>query len=322
MKKYMIIFFALLGLYGCQSWLSHHYSLDIGNEVVKNEISNPIPITVEMQNTLGIIDNWPLITPFGVSGDIYYDEPIPNTLLMSMENLLTNSGYFTIEEDSPNKVIIDITKFQNSLDKIWSGTFSANVQISLRIFDQTGHELISELVEGENLQRNMKGMESLDIAIDNAFTNAISKIPLSDIFNDLGKPITEQEKISIVIKKPIERIYERISQNGGRRIGFLGISENGINSSLYSSIIISEMVIINTDFDLIDRKDLSLIIEEQKLQLSGIIDEDSIVELSKIKGIDILVFGKIINSERVKYIELKILDVETALIIDQQLIEI
>ena len=58
-------------------------------------------------------------------------------------------------------------------------------------------------------------------------------------------------------------------------------------------------------FQLIERQKLDAIIEEQKLALSGLLDESEVVEAGKLLGVDAIIFGKLsydsdYNSERKK----------------------
>jgi len=92
---------------------------------------------------------------------------------------------------------------------------------------------------------------------------------------------------------------------------------NGVTSYFgkFVAIKISNRLTNNKNFTVVDRNSIELIVKEQKFQYSGIVDEKTAVELGKIIGASIIVFGTITEFTNKVSIDSKILNVETAIII-------
>ncbi len=69
---------------------------------------------------------------------------------------------------------------------------------------------------------------------------------------------------------------------------------------------------LNKTFKAIERDDLQKIIEEQKLQLTGLTDLDKAVEVGKIMGADMLIAGELFETDECFELYVKLLNVETA----------
>ena len=68
-------------------------------------------------------------------------------------------------------------------------------------------------------------------------------------------------------------------------------------------------------FDVIERRLLEKILQEQKLGMSGIITEDSAVELGKLLGAKIIISGSVMRFQKIIEVNSRIIDVESASII-------
>jgi len=69
---------------------------------------------------------------------------------------------------------------------------------------------------------------------------------------------------------------------------------------------------LNKTFTAIERKNLQKIIEEQKLQLTGLTDLDKAVEVGKIMGAEMLIAGELFEKEDCFELYVKLLNVKTA----------
>ena len=69
---------------------------------------------------------------------------------------------------------------------------------------------------------------------------------------------------------------------------------------------------LNRTFKAIERDDLQKIIEEQKLQLTGLTDLDKAVEVGKIMGAEMLITGELFETNECYELYVKLLNVETA----------
>jgi TolB-like protein len=68
-------------------------------------------------------------------------------------------------------------------------------------------------------------------------------------------------------------------------------------------------------FDVIERSLLNKILEEQKLSISGIIDEGTATELGKLLGVKVIISGSVLRLMNALEVNARIIDVETASII-------
>ena len=71
----------------------------------------------------------------------------------------------------------------------------------------------------------------------------------------------------------------------------------------------------------VDRANIEKVIEEQKMQLSGLIDESTAVEIGKLSGAEIIVTGSISKVGNIYYLNIKLTDVESAQIIGSSIAE-
>jgi len=68
-------------------------------------------------------------------------------------------------------------------------------------------------------------------------------------------------------------------------------------------------------FDVVERAMLRKILEEQKMGLSGIVDEQTATKLGKILGVKVIISGSVMKLQNIIEINARIIDVETASII-------
>jgi len=68
-------------------------------------------------------------------------------------------------------------------------------------------------------------------------------------------------------------------------------------------------------FEVVERRLLQKILEEQKLVMTGIVDENSATELGKLLGVKIIISGSVMRFQNVMEVNARIIDVESASII-------
>jgi len=83
----------------------------------------------------------------------------------------------------------------------------------------------------------------------------------------------------------------------------------------YLSRRISNNLSNNQMFRIVDRNNIELLINEQKLQLSGVIDESSVVNIGKIAGATHIVYGTVTEFQEYVGLDIKIISVENGTII-------
>jgi len=125
------------------------------------------------------------------------------------------------------------------------------------------------------------------------------------------KPVIK-DSVEVDKKKPLKKgrqlIGDRLS------IAVLPFETKGVGKDIddihLMDKLITELLNLNR-FQVIERSQLEKIIEEHKLNLSGIIDQRTAVEVGKTAGVDVVVLGSITGGDQVS-IDARLVDTETA----------
>jgi curli biogenesis system outer membrane secretion channel CsgG len=76
-----------------------------------------------------------------------------------------------------------------------------------------------------------------------------------------------------------------------------------------------EVVLVNNQFPVVDRNRLDAIRQEQRLQLSGDVDDNTAISIGKFAGAKVVIIGDISGSGSLRRLRLRALNTETALVI-------
>ena len=118
---------------------------------------------------------------------------------------------------------------------------------------------------------------------------------------------------------------ERVSDSGRAReskikTAVVEFTEHGDVGIKDMGIIVTEMMTVSLNrtkaFIVYERISLDKIIKEQKLEMSGIIDDRTMAAVGKMHGVEAIVTGSVIKIGIWITITVKIIDTETAVIID------
>lgn len=80
---------------------------------------------------------------------------------------------------------------------------------------------------------------------------------------------------------------------------------------------VTRWLVADERFNVADRKNLDKIIEEQKLQLTGVLDDSKMVEMGELIGVQQIISGNLNTDEENRFVTLKLIDVETGKLIRQ-----
>jgi len=116
--------------------------------------------------------------------------------------------------------------------------------------------------------------------------------------NTISLSETEWEP-DISLERGVPDVYKN---NGIKRIAVFPFG-NEIFTDLFT-----EKLVNNSKWSVIDRSNLEIILKEQQLQMSGLIDETTAVSIGEIAGLDMVILGEY----RTKSVVIKAIDVETA----------
>jgi len=128
---------------------------------------------------------------------------------------------------------------------------------------------------------------------------------------------TREETLSNLFQQAISRLvdYSTLKLVDAPKLGVLPIqaksTESGLNVEYFSEQV-QLSVAQNKQFTLIARKDLQHVLDEQKLQLSGLITEDQTTRIGELLGAELLLSGELYAKASSFDIFLKLIRVETA----------
>jgi len=71
-------------------------------------------------------------------------------------------------------------------------------------------------------------------------------------------------------------------------------------------------------FDVVERAMLKKIITEQKISMTGVIDESTATQLGKLLGVKIIISGTVLKLQDVLEVNSRIIDVETGSIVPER----
>jgi hypothetical protein len=121
------------------------------------------------------------------------------------------------------------------------------------------------------------------------------------------------KKIVLIMLFSLCFIISAYSKPNVAVVDFKSIGLSGDVAIVVTEIFRSKIIISN-EFTVIERNELSLILEEQHLQLSGLIEESNL-ESGSIYGIDYIISGKLMKIDSKVLLSIKTIDIQTAEIV-------
>jgi hypothetical protein len=117
--------------------------------------------------------------------------------------------------------------------------------------------------------------------------------------------------IDDIIAKSFKIISEKILERS--IVAIVHISAEDIKTSEYVIEELTLLFVNSGKYDVVDRMSLDIIRDEQNFQMTGEVDDNSIISIGHILGAEVVITGSI--DEEGKRLRLKVLDVETARIL-------
>ena len=153
------------------------------------------------------------------------------------------------------------------------------------------------------------------------FSNLIEQPHPSDPAVDAPEETEEQGSDALAFEVPVDQgITARIQ---GRRIAVVGIDSmtGKISEDTRKGLVLFvENSFVNTGrVKVVDRNSIEKIIEEYNFQAGGLTDEQTAVEIGKLAGAEIIVTGSISAVGSNYYLQLRLIDVETAEVVASSL---
>jgi len=101
------------------------------------------------------------------------------------------------------------------------------------------------------------------------------------------------------------------SLNRNSKLAIVNVSSNDRDFSEYVANEL-EYILVNNRFTVVDRSELNRIRIEQNFQLSGEVDDSTIVSIGKFAGADMVITGSITGTGETRRLRLRVLNTETA----------
>jgi Ca2+-binding EF-hand superfamily protein len=202
----------------------------------------------------------------------------------------------------------------NTIANLYAGDPKAVASISselIREIDRNGNRVISAS-EIENSKNRLifphpaSSLNTLDSKLDSNGDGMVNfmELGVGGGFTDKGEIPTLERRISLIRRRgniPNQTGELVIKEALGRQnLAVLGVkAENKVigEEDITGIIMFLENAFVNSNkVNVIDRKNTSLILDEMNFQLSGLVIEESIVEVGNLTGADILAVSEIIRS--------------------------
>jgi len=124
---------------------------------------------------------------------------------------------------------------------------------------------------------------------------------------------TEFAAFEAVIDKSFYNLEPRLA--AGNRIALLPLNAADKENGDYAYDTLTVMFTNSGKYDMVERAQINQIIQEQNLQLSGMVSDETAVSIGKFLGAQIIIIGDISGSGNTRRLVFRALDVETGKIL-------
>jgi len=137
---------------------------------------------------------------------------------------------------------------------------------------------------------------------------------------DIILPVEQTDSSPVTTNRKADSLREAIEQAGGNisesieagvSIAVISITDADPFEGEYALEELTMLLVNAKKFRIVDRRNLDIIREEQQLQLSGDVDDETAVSIGHLTGAAFVITGSVSLWESEKYFRLKVLDVQT-----------
>jgi PBP1b-binding outer membrane lipoprotein LpoB len=125
-----------------------------------------------------------------------------------------------------------------------------------------------------------------------------------------GVALVNQQRLEGALDKAVETLVKNLPQNAN--IAILNMESSDVSAAKYAVDELEFKLVNSKKFRIVDRRRIDQILNEQKFQISGDVDDNSAVSIGKILGANIVITGSISGSGNSQRLFLRVLDVQTA----------
>ena len=226
-----------------------------------------------------------------------------------------------------------------------TGTWTATVEYN-RSFDTYRINLTADgrctvKVSNNNAEQETTGNWSYDgtlFRLNATFRNArLSYLPAiqwtsvinftadNNSFNILGRNAANGTQTRITFfrqdgfdeefnERAISQIFDALRQNIPlrSRLAIVGITSSNPNEATFYLNELTLQFVNTRNYTVVDRSNIDAVLAEQDLQLSGYVDDDTIVSIGKFIGAQVVIIGQISGTGSQKRMVIKAIDVQTS----------
>ena len=126
-----------------------------------------------------------------------------------------------------------------------------------------------------------------------------------------GDVLTQNKTAAVEssLTKAAKQIMESLKFNSNIAIVYVASSDTDMAEYMANEL---EYIMVNEGFTIVDRSQLDKIRQEQDLQLSWEVDDDTAVSIGKIAGANIIITGSVTGMDSMRRLRLRALNVQTA----------
>jgi hypothetical protein len=217
-------------------------------------------------------------------------------------------------QEVPQKSGISITRSDNVSYGQVSVTIAGNNYVL-----SPNRKVTLELTSGQYLmvatQRDSGGSisTSTDVIINNDFhIYTVSYVPGSGIYISKTSTLLVGRD-----NNAIKNSFNVLSQNirNGSKIAIINIEAGDVDEGEFFIEEITMEFVNSRNYVIVDRRTLDVVLREQNFQMTGYVDDDSIVSIGHFLGADVVISGGISGTGNRKRLRFRALDVRTAQIL-------
>jgi curli biogenesis system outer membrane secretion channel CsgG len=135
---------------------------------------------------------------------------------------------------------------------------------------------------------------------------------------------TSQSAALAALDAVIEKSYGNLSRNmkSGARIALLplGVKDKETGDYVYDTLTVTFVNSLN--YDMVERKEIEKILQEQDFQISGLVDDKTAVGLGEFLGAEVIIIGEINGTGSMRRLVFRALDVRTAKVAGSSMIRL
>ncbi|MDR1147172.1 MAG: CsgG/HfaB family protein [Spirochaetaceae bacterium] len=231
----------------------------------------------------------------------------------------SNEGEIVVQR--PNVFFGSIVKMNVFVDGQIRLTLG-NAEEGMVIVPNGSHTIYAEInniTKSGNVTVNVNSNRSVFMASpqQGLFSNSvvitkINETALGGTASGARRPGSNQSGVETAMNNAAEVIMGSLQRNS--KIAIVNVSSADRNLSEFVAGEL-EYIIVNNRFTVVDRSELDRIRREQNFQLSGDVDDNTIVSIGKFAGADVVITGAITGTDATRRLRLRALNTQTAQVI-------